>query len=353
MGVLVSGNEMRQSRKKYSRRRELSFQQLLNTKICDLELRPEDTLRSCLIELRHELRRRDIAFFPRFYFGQEPWGCINRTGSVEVPFYLANGELRRIAEKYYISYSKKEIMMILRHEVGHAILYAYKLWIRSDWKSHFGNFRAPYRHFYHYNPSSREYVRYLHHIGNPHYAQKHPDEDFAETFAVWLDPDSKWSWNYRSWEGALEKLRFVEQLFANEHLAVRRPLRVRYDETGSYRAIESTVAEYFEIERKVDPHYREYIQDMKEIFPKGKGSPPRRSIRADLFLQNYAEYLEDELVNWIAGADRRDVRKFLRDIQTICSLNNLHLQSSQAAEKLVELVIVSTYHILSQLRLIK
>ncbi len=337
---------------RYSRARELSFQQLLNTRVGELELRPSDTLRDCLIGLRHELVANHIAFFPNFYFGQEPWGCIDRTGSIEIPFYLANNELRRIAEKHYVAYSKEEIMMILRHETGHAVNYAYKLWIGSQWKKLFGKFQQPYPRFYHFISNSKDFVRYLHYIGHPHYAQRHPDEDFAETFAVWLDPSSKWKWNYRSWPGALEKLRFVDRMFRREQIAARRPLRVRYDETKSHKTIAETVAEYFQIERRVDPRVREYTLDLKEIFSKKKPHASRL-VRADLFIQNYSDYLEEELVTWIAKADRRDIRKYLREIQTICALNELYLYPDQTTEKLVELVIVSTYHLLNRLRLIR
>lgn len=336
----------------HPRVRELSFQQLLNKKVCELDLRPADTLRECLIQLRRELKHKHIAFFPHFYYGEEPWGCIDRTGSIEIPFYLMNNALRRIAERYYISYTKKEIMMLLRHETGHAINYAYKLWRESDWKGLFGNFQKRYRNFYSHDPYSKDYVRYLHHIGNPHYAQKHPDEDFAETFAVWLDPQTHWKWNYRKWSGALGKLRYIDRLFRRERVAERRPQKVRYDETESYRTITSTVAEYFEIERKVDPRLKEYMQDLREIFS-GVSPRTRLFIRADRFIQNYTDYLEEELVTWIADADRRDVRSYLREIQTICALNNLRVHPDRATEKLVELVIVSTYHMLKRLRRIR
>ena len=143
--------------------------------------------------------------------------------------------------------------MVLRHETGHAINYAYKLWTREEWKIKFGKFHKQYRHLYQYNPASKDFVRYLHHMGNPHYAQKHPDEDFAETFAVWLDPSSHWKRNYRSWKGALEKLMYVERLFRHEKIAENRPLKVRFDESNSYKKIKLTVAEYFKIEKKIDP----------------------------------------------------------------------------------------------------
>lgn len=339
--------------RKNIRFRQLSYQQLLNTRISELPLRPEDTLRECLIALRRELKRNYISFFPAFYFGEEPWGCIDMTGSVEVPFYLANSTLRRIAEQYYMSYSKREIMMLLRHETGHAINYAHRLWKRKDWQELFGNFRKRYPNLYNFNPRSKDYVRYLHYIGNPHYAQKHPDDDFAETFAVWLDPFSKWKWNYRKWPIALEKLQFVERIFRKEKVAVRRPLKVRYDESANHKTIRLTIAEYFSIEKEVDPRVREYTQDMKEIFSTIDPRRSRRSIRADLFIQNYSDYLESELVTWIAKASRRDVRKYLREVQTICALNNLSLLPDEATEKLVELVIVSTFHLFQRLRFIR
>ena len=334
--------------KKHPLIRTLSFQQLLNSTVGNLNLRFDDVLRECLIQIRQELKQRDIGFFPHFYFGEEPWGCINRTGSVEIPFFLANNELRQLAEKYYISYSKKEILMVLRHETGHAINYAYKMWTRQDWKFTFGKFHKPYRNFYHFNPASKDFVQHLHHMGNPHYAQKHPDEDFAETFAVWLDPASKWRWHYRSWEGALEKLNYVERIFGQEKIAASRPLKVRFDESDNYKKIQSTVAEYFKIEKKIDPRVKEYLQDLTEIFSAGGKTQTKQAIRADLFIQNYAEYLENELATWIADTDRREVRSYLRELQTICALNNLQYRPDQATEKLVELVIIATYHLLKR-----
>ena len=317
-----------------------------------MHLRPADMLRDSLIQLRHELQKAHISFFPHFYFGEEPWGCVDRTGSIEIPFYLANRSLYRIAQRYYMTYSKVEIMMILRHETGHALNYVYKLWRRDDWKEIFGKFHKPYRNFYSYDSYSKSYVRYFHSIGHPHYAQKHPDEDFAETFAVWLDPASKWRWNYRHWDEALEKLKFVDRLLRREKIALRRPLKVKYEELDSYRKIETTLAEYFQIEKKVDARVKEYIEDLKEIFS-GVSPRMRRSFRADLFIQNYAQYLEEELSSWLAGADRREVRKYLREIQTICALNNLRVHPDHATEKLVELVIVATYHLLQKLRRIR
>jgi len=327
--------------------KELSFQKILTQKIGEMALRPSDALRVCLIRLRRELMNKGVAFFPHFYFGEEPWGCIDGTGSIEIPFYLATQQLRNIGEKYYFSYTDEEIMMHLRHETGHAINYAYKLWKRPDWKKMFGNFRKPYRELYHYDPHSKDFVLCLHFVGSPHYAQKHPDEDFAETFAVWVNPASHWKTRYSRWPGALKKLHLVNHLFRKERIAEHRPLKIRYDETANFKGIESTVAEYFDIQKKVNPRIKKYIEDLKEVF--NDVSPrTRKYVRADMFIQNYSKYLEEELTDWIADADRRDIQKYLREIQTICALNNLQLHPDNATEHLIELVIVATNHVMQR-----
>src|SRR5881394_935487 len=97
--------------------------------------------------------------------------------------------------------TKYESMMYLRHEAGHAFNYAYRLYEQDEWHRVFGPYSRPYIETYKPNPFSRDFVR---HIAG-WYAQKHPDEDFAETFAVWLDPESNWRERYRGWE-AMKKL---------------------------------------------------------------------------------------------------------------------------------------------------
>src|SRR5256885_16453644 len=77
---------------------------------------------------------------------------------------------------------------ILRHEAGHALDNAYRLRRRKRWRAVFGPASLPYPARYRARPGSR---RYVHHLGE-WYAQAHPSEDFAETFAVWLTPKSGW-----------------------------------------------------------------------------------------------------------------------------------------------------------------
>src|SRR4030067_225375 len=75
-----------------------------------------------------------------------------------------------------------------RAEAGPPFNYAYKLYETAEWRELFGPFNRPYRERYRPVPFDRNFVRHL----EGWYAQKHPDEDFAETFAVWLTPRSRW-----------------------------------------------------------------------------------------------------------------------------------------------------------------
>ena len=117
------------------------------------------------------------------------------------------------------------------------------------------------------NPWSKSYVRHLHYLGDPHYAQKHPDEDWAETFAIWLDPRSHWETKYRNWPNALEKLSYVDRLM--DEIAGKEPLHVRKKREGEYSTIEETVSEWWGINGEIlDQELQEYINDMNELFIK-------------------------------------------------------------------------------------
>ena len=160
--------------------------ELLNTKICDLGLRLEDSiLEPAVARVRSEIEAKGLRYQPAFYL-TDSWGCPNEVPAIGIPFYLADPRLRRIEEEQTGEVEDEAVlMMLLRHEVGHALNYAYRLWERPDWVETFGRFSRPYRDEFQINPASRSFVRHLVHSEyGRHYAQKHPDEDFAETFAV-------------------------------------------------------------------------------------------------------------------------------------------------------------------------
>jgi hypothetical protein len=136
-----------------------------------------------------------------------------------IPFYLAHPRLMRLERKYMREVeggTDVECMRILRHEAGHAIDNAFRLHFKRQWIRTFGSFTQKYPPSYKPKPNSRRYVLNL----DAWYAQAHPAEDFAETFAVWLQPRSNWRRRYRGWP-ALRKLEYIDELLK------RLPARVR------------------------------------------------------------------------------------------------------------------------------
>ena len=186
-------------------------QELLSRKISELPLKMEGTrLEGLIIRLYKELEAAGIAFKPNIYLS-DSWGCPDQVPVIGVPFHLVDpavcnllGQMGGIEVE-----NDMTVMMILRHEAGHAFNYAYRLYDEPEWKTLFGSFSQPYQDDYQVDPSS---TRFVHHLEGC-YAQKHPDDDFAETFAVWLTPCSHWQTAYAG-TPASEKLQYVERVTA-------------------------------------------------------------------------------------------------------------------------------------------
>ena len=166
-------------------------EQLLQRRIGELGLKIEGTRLEPLVQrLYADLEAAGIDFKPKVYLADE-WGCPDGVPIIGIPFYLADERLARLENEMMGSLeaeADEEIVSYLRHEAGHALNYAYRLYEADDWRALFGPYSRPYREDYEPNPFSRQFVRHL----PGWYAQKHPDEDFAETFAGWLNPASNW-----------------------------------------------------------------------------------------------------------------------------------------------------------------
>jgi hypothetical protein len=328
--------------------REVGLQKLLQSRICDLTLKVEDTLFDCLAQVTGELRAKGITFIPGYYLGDDDFWTADRATSVNVPWYLANTLLWQIVNDHLFEYSRDEVLMYLRHETGHAINYAFELWKRKDWTQTFGEFRRPYRDVYSSNSWSREYVRYLHRAGMYHYAQKHPDEDFAETFAVWLDPTSRWRRRYRDWQVALAKLEYIDRIIDVEGVCRGTPHNQRMGKRVGFETIKETVADYLDIAHAVDPDLVEYRRDLLEIFPRRseRARSTQNALSAARFIQQHQRVLTDKIGGWIGDSDRRVISRFLRQLQALCTYEHLVVPESQRNEKLVDLTIVATWHVL-------
>ena len=170
-----------------SEKSRAQLQEILGKPIRELGLKLEGSpIERFVHQLYDELGRKGLAKFRPACYLTDEWGCPSGEPVIGIPFYLANPDLALLEKDMNDLEDKREIMMYLRHEAGHAFNYAYKLYRTPEWKELFGPFRRRYLDNYRPVPFSRNFVRHL----AGWYAQKHPDEDFAETFAVWLTPRS-------------------------------------------------------------------------------------------------------------------------------------------------------------------
>jgi hypothetical protein len=187
-------------------------QAILSRKISELPLKIKAThLRDLILHLYKELREAGISFKPKTYLSNG-WGCPNEVPIIGIPFYLADSllcDLQTEMTGVKVEDDAK-IMMLLRHEAGHTFNYAYRLYEKRRWQKLFGRFTLPYQEEYKVDPLSN---RFVHHLGG-YYAQKHPDDDFAETFAVRITPYSNWREEYKG-TPAFDKLLYVNKLLAD------------------------------------------------------------------------------------------------------------------------------------------
>jgi len=187
---------------------------MLRMRFRDLHLgRPRRAaLRRAIRRLHAELEARGIVIRPHVWFAEE-WFSPDGVPGIAIPFYLAHPRLERLERRMSGSVeggNAEALMRILRHEAGHAVDTAYRLRRRRAWRASFGAPRAPYPDRYHVDPVSRAFVQHL----DGWYAQAHPAEDFAETFAVWLAPRSRWRSRYAGWP-ALRKLEAMDAMMTS------------------------------------------------------------------------------------------------------------------------------------------
>ena len=226
----------------------LGEEQLLDLRLCDLRLSISGTtLEARALELSIELEKRKLRFRPDVWISSD-WFSPEGVTGFAVPFYLAHPRLVRLELKQMLSVEggdRQHAMQLFRHECGHAIDTAFGLHGRKDWRAMFGRFSEHYPMYYQAAPKSRAHVQHL----DAWYAQSHPAEDFAETFAVWLDPRSRWRERYRGWP-ALRKLEHVDKLMAS--LANKRPTVVLRERTEELKTLKTTLRKHYADKRE---HY--------------------------------------------------------------------------------------------------
>jgi hypothetical protein len=313
--------------------------ELLNTRICDLGLQIEDSpIEPFTQRLYRELARKGLTFRPAFYL-TDSWGCPDEVPVIGIPFYLTDPRLARIEEEQTGEIEDDaSIMMLLRHEAGHAINYAYRLFEERGWAEVFGPFSRPYRDSFAPNPFSRQFVRHIvHHQYGRTYAQKHPDEDFAETFAVWLTPRSAWRRRYQNWP-ALRKLRYVDRIMKRY-----RSVSPRYRSGELCLPVEEMSIPLAEHYGQRAERYRAaaqgYVDDkLREVFPSVKGGA---TILAVDFLRRHQQELVDRVIRW-AGLPEAEVQTLLTKLEDRAEALELQLRSRLTVAKLMDVTALTT-----------
>jgi hypothetical protein len=257
-------------------------------------------------QLYEELEARGLRFRPPVYLSDQ-WGCPDGTPLIGVPFYLADPRLERIeAEMALVVEDDAEAMRYLRHEAGHAFNYAFELHERPEWQEKFGSFGQPYRDRYRANPFSRDYVRHI----LAWYAQKHPDEDFAETFAVWLTPGLDWRAEYEGWP-ALEKLEYVDGIM--RELADADPaMPTPQEEDLPVEAMRYSLAEHYQEDSESVPieDERQFDVDLRQIFVRAHDAPSGEP--AQQFLRRHYREIVSRVAFWTS--ERPSVVRSLVDV---------------------------------------
>ena len=320
-------------------------QQILPTRICDLGLAIAGSpLEKLIARLYRELQRKGLRKFrPEIYLSDE-WGCPSGEPVIGAPLYLADSRLAVLEREVNDLEDARETMMYLRHEAGHAFNYAYELYKTEDWQRLFGSWRRAYRDDYRPVPFAPQFVTYL----PGWYAQKHPDEDFAETFAVWLDPRSGWRRKYKGTD-AMAKLAYMESIARK--VRNREPVRKSGDPDITTAEMDMTVAEFYErsLEAQPAPVDLPLETDLREIFrPRLKGRQKPRPA-AELVRAN-RKTLADNIARW-TGVQRPIVKRLLESVESRAAEFQISADRRSEAAHLIDLVAYTSVLALRNLKL--
>ena len=316
--------------------------ELLSRKISELSLViPGTRLEALILQLYQELENAGISLRPKTYLSDE-WGCPQGVPVIGIPFYLADPQLSSLEGQLteIEAEDETEVVMYLRHETGHAFNYAYRLYDKAGWIKHFGAFSKPYRENYRPRPFS---ARFVHHIPG-WYAQKHPDEDFAETFAVWLTPGSGWRERYAD-TPALDKLLYVDKIV---HRYGRQPPIVTADTVDTpVEELTMTLDKWYAASNDSKgnrPVLPIIIDDyLKMLFPAAEGQPA-----VDVLEVNRKGLIRD--VNLWTGMDRHVLNSLYKEVRERVQFLGLKTDPDQTTMRMVSMAVFLTTLIMNYQR---
>jgi len=323
---------------------ELSDEELLELRFRDLDLRIAGTwIEEMIAKLYDELAQRGLRFRPHCWLSSE-WFSPDSVPGIAIPFYLAHPRLMKFERRQMFEVeggTRRSCMRILRHEAGHAIDTAYRLRRKRRWQKTFGLSSQSYPASYRPRPYSRDYVLHL----DWWYAQSHPLEDFAETFAVWLKPRSRWRTEYAGWP-ALRKLNCVEELVGE--IADRPwPVRTRV-QIDPLRKLKRTLqAHYRAKRRRYGVELADlYDRDLRRLFADPPGRRGRDSAAA--FLRRARSEIRRLVSQW-TGQHPYTIDQILNEIVVRSRALRLRLARSER-ETRIEAAVMVTVQVMNYLQ---
>ena len=305
---------------------DLADDLLLEKKISQLGLNlPGTALQAQVQQLHDELSQKGLIFHPPCHVGDE-WFVPVGIPAIFVPFFLVHERLRQLEAKMMLEVegdNPEWFMRLIRHEAAHAYAYAYQLFRKRKWQRVFGKTSADGTpDFYRPRPYSRSYVVHL----DDWYAQSHPDEDFAETFAVWLTPGLDWRARFKGWK-ALQKLEYVDELMRS--LAGQPPpFQPAYREKD-FNFLNIKLKTYYARKRKQyeDTYPDFYDRDLRQLFAGAPEAGPAR--KASLYLRQRRRPLMDAVCE-STNEKKYRVNKLLSRLIDRCDQLDLHLNGAGA-----------------------
>jgi hypothetical protein len=304
-------------------------EKLLDLRLCDLALRIKGSpLEPRIKQLAADLKDHHVRFRPYFWLSDE-WFTPDGVPGIAIPFYLAHPRLARLELSQMLEVeggTPEWCMRILRHETGHALENAYQLRRRHRRVRLFGKSSQPYPEFYTPRPYSKRFVLHL----EPWYAQSHPDEDFAETFAVWLTPDLPWRKRYAGWP-ALKKLEYVDELL--REIGPQPPPVTSRRRVDPLSRLRKTLREHYQDKRDrygID-YPNVYDRDLRRLF---SDAPEHvRNLPAARFLTRIRNEVRRTVARW-TGEYHYTIKQVLDDIIARCKELNLRLVGPEEQAKL-------------------
>jgi len=307
----------------------LGDDKLLEVRMCDLHLAIEGTeVEARIAQLNSELEARGLTFKPHYYLSDE-WFTPDGVPGIAIPFYLVHPRLARLEQNQMLEVEggdAESCLRILRHEAGHAIDNAYQLRRRPIRRRLFGNPSIDYPEYYTPKPYSKSFVQHLDHW----YAQSHPDEDFAETFAVWLDPQGMWATRYAGWP-AQRKLEYMDKLM--RELARKRPVVTTRRTVDPLSRLKKTLGEHY---RKKREHYGLdhpdfYESDLRNLF--SDAPQYAKNMSAARFVRRIRRDVRSTVASF-TDSYQYTIDQLLSKIIDRCRELNLRLTDSEEATKI-------------------